>query len=372
MTGPLNGLKVIEFTGLGPAPLAGQLLADMGASVIAIDRRSGAQDKTDINRRGKRSLALNLKTPEGVDIVQRLCADADILIEGFRPGVMEKLGLGPDDLPDSLIYGRLTGWGQTGPNAQTAGHDINYLSLTGALHAIGPADAPPIPPLNLAADYAGGTMFFLLGVLSAVYERQNSAKGQVVDAAMIDGVSSMMGLFHMLSAKGLWTHKRADNLLDGGAPFYRCYETQDGRYMAVGAIEPQFFKQFLELAGLPDSDTAIQHVKPNWPDMRARYAAAFKTKSQKEWTQIFLGSDACVSPVLSLKDAPAHPHMYERDVITSVEGMPQPATAPRFSRSAAAPLTPPSAAGAHSVDILAELGLSAEEIANLKSRGVMT
>lgn len=355
MSGPLSGLKIIEFTGLGPAPLAGQLLADLGADVITVDRKIEQIDKTDINRRGKRSIVLDLKSQEGIEIARQLCNRSDIVIEAFRPGVMEKLGLGPEDLSQNIIYGRLTGWGQTGPNANMAGHDINYIALTGALHAIGRADAPPIPPLNLIGDYAGGTMFFLFGILAALYERQASGKGQVVDVAMVDGVPAMMGLIHTLLARGEWQQLRETNLLDGGAPFYRCYETKDGGSISVGALEPKFFNIFIELSGLSKEDLENQYSRSKWPEMHTRYEKHFKTKTRDEWTSIFKGSDACVAPVLDFNEAASDPHMRSRGVFVNVDGILQSTPAPHFSRSEIDQPNSPGAVGADTQEILQEL-----------------
>lgn len=355
MSGPLKGLQVIEMAGIGPGPMAGQLLADLGTDVIVIDRAAGTADRTDVNRRGKRSVALDLKSDAGREQARALINRAGVVIEGFRPGVMERLGLGPDDLGDHVVYGRITGWGQDGPLAQTAGHDLNYLGLTGALAAMGRADAPPAPPLNLVADYGGGTMFLLLGLLSAIYERQNSGKGQVVDAAMVDGVSAQMGLFHSFMARGHWTETRQSNLLDGGAPFYGCYETKDGRFMSVGPLEPQFHAILLEKAGLPAEHQQTQNDPARWPERRALYAEAFAQKTQAEWSAIFDGSDACVAPVLTTSEAPAHPHNAARGVFVTVDGVLQAAPAPRFSRSKPDAPTAPRAAGADTDDILSQI-----------------
>ncbi len=325
--GPLAGLKVIEMAAIGPVPLAGQLLGDLGADVIVIDRKSGKPDQTDINRRNKRSIALDLKSEAGRDALLKLLETADILIEGFRPGVMEKLGLGPDDCPDHLIYGRMTGWGQDGPLAQTAGHDINYLAITGLLHAIGPKDHP-VPPLNLAADYAGGTMFLLLGVLSALYERQASGKGQVVDAAMVDGAPALAGLFHTMLARGQWSGDREDNLLDGGAPFYRCYETSDGKHMSVGPLEPQFFAAMSQILGVE----LPQYDRTQWPIHHERLREIFASRTRDEWTAAFDGTDACVAPVLDWSEAPNHPHNMARKTFIAPDeyhpGRPCPALFP--------------------------------------------
>lgn len=375
MSGPLAGLKVVEMQGLGPAPLAGQFLADLGAEVVLITRKSGPADKTDINNRGKRSVALNLKATGGVETAMALIARADVLIEGFRPGVMERMGLGPEDCAaqnPGLVYGRMTGWGQEGPLAQTAGHDINYLGLTGFLNAIGPADDAPPPPLNIGADYGGGTMFLLFGIMAALFERQTSGKGQVVDAAMVDGASAMMGLIHAFIARGHWSEKREANLLDGAAPFYRSYACADGKFLAVGPLEPQFFAELVKLAGLPEDHMASQMDVTAWPERRAAYAEVFRQKSRDEWTAIFDGSDACATPVLSWSEAPEHPHMAARGTFTDVEGVTQAAPAPRFSRSSAEPLRAPAAPGSDTVAVFRELGFDDDRIEALKAANVFT
>ncbi|ASK21648.1 MULTISPECIES: CaiB/BaiF CoA transferase family protein [unclassified Halomonas] len=372
MSGPLTGLTVVEFTGLGPAPLAGQLLADLGADVIAVDRKSGPVDKTDINRRGKRSIAVDLKSAKGRAAIRQVIDGADVLIEGFRPGVMEKLGLGPDDLHDRLIYARMTGWGQTGPLAQCAGHDINYLSLTGALQMIGAPDRPPLPPLNLVADFGGGSMFLVFGILAALFERQTSGLGQVIDAAMVDGVPAMMGLLHTMAARGQWHDTRGRNLLDGSAPFYRCYETADGKYMAAGPIEPQFFAEFLELADLPKMESAKQTDPEQWSEMHAHYEAIFKMRTQAEWTKRFEGTDACVSPVLNLAEVADHPHNTARGIFANHDGVLQAAPAPRFSRTQAQALRSPGAPGADTEAILREAGFNDYNIAALRNSDCLT
>ncbi len=357
MAGPLEGLRIIEMCALGPVPLAGQLMADLGADVTVIDRRNTSADPTQVNRRNKRSVVFDLKSPQGLGNAKHLIDSADILLEGFRPGVMERIGLGPDTLHvtnPGLIYGRMTGWGQTGPLSHTAGHDINYLAITGALHAIGRENQPPVPPLNLVADYGGGAMFLIFGVMSALYERQRSGLGQVVDAAMIEGVPAMMGLIQEMFARGEWQQTRESNPLDGGAPFYRCYETLDGKYLSVGAIEPQFFKCFVELAGLPQSDIDIQNNQQHWADMCERYAAHFKTRTREEWQNIFDGSDACVAPVLNFNEAAEHEHNTRRGVFISPDGVLQTSVVPKFSRSHPAPVRQPEGAGESTVALSAK------------------
>ncbi len=374
MPGPLEGLKVIEMKGLGPCPLAGQLLADLGADVILIDRKSGKADPADINNRSKRSIALDLKSVGGKEVALRLIENADILIEGFRPGVMEKLALGPTDchrVNPGLIFGRMTGWGQEGPLASSAGHDINYLSITGALNAIGRKGEPPVPPLNLAADYAGGTMFLVFGVLSALYERQKSGKGQVVDAAMVDGVPALMGLIHAMAAKGQWQEARESNLLDGGAPFYRCYETADGRYISVGPLEPQFFAEMVEKAGIDPSHLQSQYDLASWADRHEAYEKLFRTKTRDEWTAIFERGDACVAPVLGFGEVMDHEHNKVRGTFVRKDGILQAAPAPRFDRTPAGVVGSPPAPGADSETVLSEVGFSAAEIEALKSEGAL-
>ena len=375
MTGPLKGLKLVEMAGLGPCPLAGQLMADLGAEVVVIDRKSAPADPTDVNRRGKQSVALNLKSADGLAAARRIIAQADILIEGFRPGVMEKLGLGPADchaINPALIFGRMTGWGQQGPLAMTAGHDINYLSLSGALGAIGTEDGPPVPPLNLVADYGGGTMFLIFGVLAALYERGQSGKGQVVDAAMVDGVPAMMGLIHQWLARGHWGQGRESNLLDGGAPFYRCYATSDGRALSVGPLEPQFFAELVALAGLPPEHRADQNDPGTWPDRRALYAQVFARKTRDDWMAIFAGSDACVAPVLDWDEVEAHPHNAARGTFVRVGGVMQAAPAPRFDRTPAATPAAPGAPGQETDQVLSRLGYDAKTLAALRKAGALT
>lgn len=375
MSGPLKGLVVIEMAARGPVPLAGQLLADLGAQVTIIDRQSAKLDHTDINRRNKKTVALNLKHRSGLAAVRKMLSTADIILEGFRPGVMEKLGLGSAQLHalnERLIIGRMTGWGQTGPLSQSAGHDINYLALTGALHAIGHRGQPPVPPLNLAADYGGGSMFLVMGVLSALFERAQSGLGQVVDTAMVDGVPAMMGLIHTLYAQGSWLNERQSNMLDGGAPYYRCYETSDKKYVALGAIEPQFFSQFLKLSGLPESDLLIQNDPDQWPDMHRRYSALFKTGTRDHWDKLFADTDACVSPVLDFTEVSNHMHNRQRQVFTKRNNVLQASPAPRFDRTPAATPQSSQAAGADTIDVLMEHGYSEDEIATMRTAGALT
>lgn len=354
-TGPLAGLRVIELAGLGPCPLAGQMLADLGAEVTLIERRETGKRPHDVNNRGKRSIILDLKAKTGAETVLRLCRRADLLIEGFRPGVMERLGLGPDACLAAnprLVYGRITGWGQKGPLAHTAGHDLTYLATTGALWMMGRSGAPPTPPLNLVADYGGGTMLLLFGVMAALFEAGRSGRGQVVDAAMVDGVSAMMGIFERFRAEGQWQAEREANLLDGGAPFYRCYETADGKFIALAALEPQFFAAFLDLAGLPGALAEQQYTRAEWPKMHRLLAETFKKRSRDEWMRVFADSDACVAPVLTPNEAPAFRHHQSRAAHLELAGVTQAAPAPRFSRTPAATPLPAEPAGASGDGIL--------------------
>lgn len=370
MSGPLKGLKVIEMLGLGPAPLAGQLLADLGAEVIIIDRKSDNADSTDIHRRNKKSVALNLKTSLGKKAAKNLINASDVLIEGFRPGVMEKLQLGPDDFKISnprLIYSRMTGWGQSGPLSGMAGHDINYLSITGALHAIGPKEGPPVPPLNLAADYGGGSMFLIFGILSALYERVNSGLGQVIDVAMVDGVASMMSVFHSAYARGDFSEKRASNMLDGGAPFYRCYETSDGKYLSVGPLEPKFFGEFIKLANLPKDLYEKQYSKELWQSQHKLLEKEFRKRTLSEWSEIFKNSDSCVMPIIPISEVGLNQHNIERKSYINIDNVLQPAPSPRFSRTPAGVPKPPIGAGKSNREILSAFGFSEKEIQIISS-----
>lgn len=374
MSGPLSSLKILEMVGLGPCPLAGQLLADLGAEVIVIDRKAGMDVSREVNRRGKKSIALNLKHPEGVATAKKLVMKADALIEGFRPGVMERLGLGPDEcsrINPGLVYGRMTGWGQTGPLAHSAGHDINYLAITGALNAIGKRGEPPIPPLNLAADYGGGTMFLIMGVLSAIIERGITGKGQVVDAAMCEGVPAMMGLVQTLVGQGIWTKTREDNFLDTGAPWYRCYTTSDGKFMSVGAIEPQFFAQLVQLLGLDESLLPQQNDKAHWPAMHTLFEKTFAAKTRDEWSVLFEGTDACVAPVLDFEEAARYPHNQERGTFYAENGITQTAIVPRFSGHEDIKPTPAARTGADGHSVLVSAGFDEKQVAALASSGVL-
>jgi alpha-methylacyl-CoA racemase len=371
----LTSLRVIEFSGIGPAPLVGQLLADLGADVVTVDRNSAKADPADVKRRNKRSIALNLRKAEGLAAARCMLAGADVLIEGFRPGVMERLGLGPEHCLSAnprLVYGRMTGWGQTGPLAHTAGHDINYLGITGALHAIGRPDEPPVPPLNLVADFGGGSMFLVFGILAALFERSKSGHGQVVDAAMVDGVPAMMGLLHGMLARGLWSEQRGRNLLDGAAPFYRTYRTADGRYISVGALEPEFFAELVRRAGLAETQIEIQNDRDQWPEMHARYAEVFRLRTRDEWTALFEGSDACAGPVLSFTEAAEHPHNTARGTFFEQDGVLQAAPAPRFGRTPAARPRPPGAPGADTHAVLKESGATDEEVRRWQAAGALT
>ena len=374
--GPLQGVRVIELASLAPAPFACMMLADLGADVIRVDRSSAAGGDATIDPlcRGRRSIGLNLKDPGGVEVLLRLVDTADVLIEGFRPGVTERLGFGPDTCLErnpGLVYGRMTGWGQDGPMAQMAGHDINYIAIAGALDPIGRAGERPLPPLNLVGDFGGGGMLLAVGVLAALYERSRSGRGQVVDAAMVDGAALLTSFIHGMRGQGMWQDARGTNLLDTGAPFYDTYETADGLSMSVGALEPQFYAALLRGLGLADEGLPGQHDRDRWPEMRARFTEVFKSRTRDEWTEIFDGTDACVAPVLGLGEAPTHPHATARTGFVDVGGLTQPAPAPRFSRTSAETPAPPVRVGEHTDATLAELGLSAAEISELRERGAI-
>lgn len=378
--GPLAGVRVLEFAGIGPAPFAAMVLSDLGAEVVRVDRKGSTgllsgllpPDK-DVLNRGRRQLALDLKHPEGVATALELVASADILIEGFRPGVMERLGLGPEPCLSRnprLVYGRMTGWGQDGPLSRAAGHDINYVAVGGALGAIGERGGAPVPPLNLVGDFGGGGMLLAMGVLAALVAARSSGQGQVVDAAMTDGTALLLSLTYALKAAGFWPGERGTNLLDGGAPYYGTYRCADGRWIAVGPLEPAFYAQLLARIGATDG-TFEQGDRPGWPAQRQRLAAVFATRSRDEWCALAEGSDACLSPVLELDEAPLHPHNRARGTFVTVEGVVQPAPAPRFSRTPAAVQGPPAPAGAHSEEVLRRHGLTEERIAALRQQGVI-
>jgi alpha-methylacyl-CoA racemase len=363
--GPLAGVRVIELAGIGPGPFAAMLLADLGAEVIRVDRASAVSRVTgagtDFTNRGKRSVAVDLKHERGRETVLRLAEKSDILLEGFRPGVTERLGLGPGDClgrNPRLVYGRMTGWGQEGPLSHSAGHDIGYIAVTGALHAIGRADGPPQVPLNLLGDFAGGSMYLVVGVLAALLEARVSGSGQVVDAAIVDGTAHLSTFIHGFMAGGMWRDERGVNMLDTGAPWYDVYETADGRHVAVGSLEPQFYAELLRTLGLEDEDLPGQHDRDGWPVLRARFAEVFRTKTRDEWAKIFLPGDACVAPVLSLLEAIDHPYNTSRRVFVEQHGHPQPAPAPRFSRTIPGIEGPPALPGQHTTDVLTELGFT--------------
>jgi alpha-methylacyl-CoA racemase len=375
--GPLAGLRVIEMAGIGPGPFAAMLLGDMGADVIRIDRVGKATASFDVDptrdvlSRNRRSIALNLKSKPGREAVLRLCENSHVLIEGFRPGVMERLGLGPSNCMganSSLVYGRVTGWGQTGPLAKSAGHDINFIALSGCLNAIGRAFEPPIPPLNLVGDYGGGAMLLLVGVLAAVLHSRTTGQGQVVDAAILDGSALFMSVFMGLQEMGLWSNKRASNLLDGGAYYYDCYLTRDGKYLSIGALEPQFFAELLRIAEL-DPATFVQNDSSKWPSLRAQLAQVILQRTRDEWTALFCASDACVAPVLSLAEARSHPHNIARSVFIHRFGIDQPAPAPRFSETPSDVRRRPPRIGEHSREILVELGIPSHDIDSMMSAG---
>ena len=367
-TGPLAGTRVIELAGLGPAPFAAMLLAELGAEVIRIDRPGGSgvlagHEAVDLLNRGKKSVLLDLKKPEAVEAALKIVAGADVLIEGYRPGVAEKLGLGPEEClaqNPKLIYGRMTGWGQDGPLAQRAGHDVDYIAITGALHAIGPHGGPPSIPLNLIGDFGGGANYLVIGILAALREADRSGQGQVIDAAIVDGAAHLMTAIHMLMGTGTWGDERGKNMLDGGAPYYSVYQTSDNEYMSVGAVERKFYVELIERLGL-DLDPALQDVQAAWPLSRAALTEVFAGKTQAYWAGLFADSDACVAPVLNTRSALEHPHLMARGTLVERDGLIQSAPAPRFSRTTTVLASPPVVPGAHTREILAGLGLKVAE-----------
>jgi alpha-methylacyl-CoA racemase len=380
MSGPLQGVRVIEVAGIGPGPFAAMLLSDMGAEVLRLDRAQAVRtplDDTpsrDLLARGRRSVGVDLKNPDGAEVVLRLVESADVLVEGFRPGVAERLGIGPDEClarNPRLVYGRMTGWGQDGPLAQAAGHDINYIALAGALHPIGRAGEGPVPPLNLVGDFGGGGMLLAFGVVCALVERERSGQGQVVDAAMVDGAAVLTTMFHSLMAVGMWTTERGRNLLDTGAHFYDSYECADGEYVSIGSIEPQFYAELRRLAGFDDAAYDAQLDRDAWPTLKERVAEVFRTKTRDEWCTLMEGSDVCFAPVLSLAEAPQHPHNVARGTFTEVAGIVQPAPAPRFSRTPGAIERHPVHAGTDTQEALGDWGFSHDEIAKLRETGAV-
>jgi alpha-methylacyl-CoA racemase len=371
--GPLHGVRIIELAGIGPGPFCGMVLADLGAEVISVERVGAQAEKPalDCSRRGKRSISLNLKSEAGVEALLKLVESADALFEGFRPGVVEKLGIGPEQCLErnpKLIYGRMTGWGQYGPMSHAAGHDINYISLTGALHAIGRPGEKPVPPLNLIGDFGGGGMFLALGIVSGILEARTSGKGQVIDAAMTDGSAVLMSMFNTAYEMGRHSLERGTNRLDGGAHFYDTYETRDGKYISIGSIEPQFYNQLLEVANLPREQFGQQMDRLRWPELKQAAAEVFLQKTRDEWCELMEGADICFAPVLDLKEAQNHPHNLARQTYVDVGGIKQPAPAPRFSRTEPAVRHEARPYGADTNAVLAEVGYSAEQLDNMRAQ----
>ena len=377
---PLHGVRVVEVGGMGPGPFAGMTLADMGAEVVRIDRPGGlgvfpGDPTQDVLNRGKRSVCLDLKQPAAVEIVLAIAAQADILIEGHRPGVAERLGIGPAECQarnPALVYGRMTGWGQDGPLAMRAGHDISYIALTGALHAIGDAGGPPQIPVNLVGDFGGGGTYLVMGVLAALWEASRTGRGRVVDAAIVDGAAHLLSATHAMLNTGTWRDERGVNMLDGGAPYYAVYETSDGGHMAVGAIEPKFYRQLLAGLGLGDVDAAQQDDRSTWPETRKLIAIAFRERTRAQWTKVFESTDACVAPVMSLREAAEHPHLRARGTVVEHDGVVQAAAAPRFSGTPALAGTPPVPMGADTRTVLAEWGIAEGLISSVTDKGTIS
>ena len=379
--GPLTGIKVLEFAGIGPGPFCGMMLADMGADVVRIDRAVHGQERgmgrapIDVLARGRRSVAVDLKSKQGIAVVLRLVEQADVVLEGFRPGVMERLGVGPDVClahNPRLVYGRMTGWGQEGPMAQAAGHDINYIALAGALEPIGRKGQKPTPPLNLVGDFGGGGMLLAFGIAAALVERASSGKGQVIDAAMVDGASTLMGFFHGMAAMGGWPGERGTNILDTGAHYYETYETKDGLYISLGSIEPQFYAELIEKLGLDPKTLPAQNDRSQWPAMKDRFETIFKAKTRDEWCALMEGTDICFAPVLSLKEVAKHPHLVHRSTYVEHHGLVQPAPSPRFSRTPPALGRPAPRPGEHTEDVLASYGFKQDEIERLRESKAIT
>ena len=380
MPGPLAGVKVLEIAGIGPGPFCAMMLADMGADVVRIDRAQNvtggdpASPPSDVLMRGRRSIGVDLKNPDGVETVLALIEGADALLEGFRPGVMERLGLGPDVAlvrNPKLVYGRMTGWGQDGPYATAAGHDINYIALAGALEPLGRRGEAPVPPLNLVGDFGGGGMLLAYGLVCGLLSAQRTGEGQVVDAAMVDGSAVLMMMFHAFRAMGIWEDQRGSNMLDTGAHFYDVYETADGKYVSIGSIEPQFYTELLRLTGLEGEDLPWQHDKSAWPALKERLSEVFRAKTRDEWCDVMEGTDVCFAPVLSMAEAPAHPHNVHRQTFLNLDGVVQPAPAPRFSSTPAEVQRPPAHAGQHTDEVLAEWGFDDDRIAKLRDAGAV-
>ena len=372
--GPLQGFRVIELAGIGPGPFCGMMLSDMGAEVIRVDRvgRGGSRRPNDVLARNRRSIAIDLKQPEGVEVVLRLVESADALYEGFRPGVTERLGLGPDECMarnEKLVYGRMTGWGQEGPLAHAAGHDINYIGLAGALHAIGEPGGKPVPPLNLIGDFGGGGMLLAYGLVCGMLEASRSGKGQVVDAAMVDGAASLMAMFFSMG-RG-FRDERGSNLLDGGAHFYNTYETSDGKYVCVGSIEPQFYQLLVEKSGVDPNRFGTQMANDQWPDFKSELSEIFRSRTRDEWCEIMEGSDVCFAPVLSVFEAPDHPHNQHRKTFVQVDGVTQPAPSPRFSRTEPAISHAARSPGEDSRAVLTGAGFGDDEVSSLIEAGVV-
>ena len=378
--GPLTGYKIIELAGIGPAPMCAMLLSDLGAEVLRIDRTADAglgiaiETRYSLLNRGRRSIAFDLKRPEATEALLRLTAKADALIEGFRPGVMERLGLGPDVClarNPRLVYGRMTGWGQEGPLALAAGHDINYIALSGALHTIGRRGEAPVPPLNLVGDFGGGALYLAFGVVAGLLEAQKSGKGQVIDAAMVDGAASLMTAIYGMHGAGIWSAERGANMLDTGAHYYDVYETKDGKHISIGSIEKKFYEELLRLSGLKAEELAPQNDRKSWPQMKERVAALFLTKTRDEWCKIMEGSDICFAPVLSMAEAPHHPHNKLRSTFVERDGVTQPAPAPRFSRTPGAIQGPAAKPGEHTEAALRDWGFSASDLEQLRTSGAI-
>ncbi len=376
----LSGYRIIELAGIGPGPMCAMLLSDMGADVARIDRMAdaglgiSAETKFNFLNRGRRSIALDLKQPEAIEALLKMVERADALIEGFRPGVTERLGLGPEvclKRNPRLVYGRMTGWGQEGPLAHAAGHDINYIALSGALGSIGRRGEGPVPPLNLVGDFGGGALYLALGVVAGLLEAQKSGKGQVVDAAMVDGAASLMTAIYGLRASGIWSEHRGDNILDTGAHYYDVYETKDGQYVSIGSIEPKFYEELLTLSGLKNEELPRQNDRAKWPAMKERVRALFKTKTRAEWCKIMEGSDVCFAPVLSMDEAPEHPHNRHRGTFVESGGVRQPGPAPRFSRTPSKIQRPPARPGEHTEEALSDWGFSASDLARLRECGAI-